>query len=59
MEGALIKLKDCPARYAGRIRDGYKFVLYLFSADNEPQGQRYFKSEGVARRYVNETGIRL
>lgn len=59
MEGALIKLKEFPAMYAGRIREGYKFVLYLFTSDDEAQGQRYFKSEGVALRYVRELGIRL
>ncbi|UNA01081.1 hypothetical protein Micant_00004 [Erwinia phage Micant] len=59
MEGVLIKLKEYPALYAGRIQEGYKFVLYLISSDDEAQGQRYFKSQGAASRFVRETGVRV
>lgn len=59
MEGHVIKLREYPALYAGRIREGYKFVLYLISADDEAQGQHYFKSPGAVKRYIRETGVRV
>ncbi len=59
LEGLQVRLSHYKHLYAGRLQDGFKYVLYIISSDAEPQGERYFKSSGALRRYAQEAGIKL